>query len=108
MTAMQGPAHIPPEMFEGGNYTTAVDVYSFGILVIEMISQGVVYPEFAAPNKSHQLVMAVMRGHRPAIPASCPAGLRNLIVRCWDAVPENRPSFREILALFDPLDTLLA
>ncbi|OQS00855.1 hypothetical protein ACHHYP_02226 [Achlya hypogyna] len=31
MTAMQGPAHVAPEMMHGGDYTTAVDVYSFGI-----------------------------------------------------------------------------
>ncbi|OQR91276.1 serine/threonine-protein kinase HT1-like [Achlya hypogyna] len=109
MTVMQGRVHLAPEMSnDDGAYSTAVDVYSFAMLGIEMISQGVVYPEFAAPNQAHRLAMAVMGGHRPAIPASCPAGLRNLIVRCWDSVPENRPSFPEILDLLDHRDTLLA
>ncbi|OQR80574.1 serine/threonineprotein kinase [Achlya hypogyna] len=109
MTLMKIPAHFAPEIIQGGgDYTTAVDVYSFGILISEMLSKGVVYPRYTASNKASSLAMAVVRGHRPTIPSSCPAGLRNLIVRCWDAVPEYRPTFREILdLLMNNRDSLL-
>jgi hypothetical protein len=43
------------------------------------------------------------KGARPELPANCPKRLGELIERCWDANPANRPAFDEILKLLDDI-----
>jgi hypothetical protein len=48
-------------------------------------------------TQTHQLVEAVTRGERPAIPNNTPKKLRELIEQCWHQNPEKRPTFQQIL-----------
>jgi hypothetical protein len=47
-----------------------------------------------------QVVHSVLSGARLARPARCPRELYQLMLDCWAAQPEQRPSFTDILALF--------
>ena len=44
----------------------------------------------------------VLQGYRNEIPDKCPAHLFNLMKRCWELNPKDRPSFKDILPRFNP------
>jgi hypothetical protein len=55
-------------------------------------------PFASAGLSGMQAAMAVMnKGLRPDIPAHTPPPLAELIKQCWAAVPDQRPSFEEIV-----------
>ena len=68
------------------------DVYSFGIVCFELLTG----EEPFANSSQGGLYRRVKGGERPPIPADCPARLANLIQRCWDGNPRNRPEFHDI------------
>jgi hypothetical protein len=37
------------------------------------------------------------KSQRPDIPDACPPTLKDLITKCWNPAPQNRPSFSSIL-----------
>lgn len=41
--------------------------------------------------------MVLKNDLRPEIPADTPDNFAELIRRCWDRVPKNRPSFKQII-----------
>ena len=43
------------------------------------------------------------RGHRPKIPSHVPPQLSQMLNRCWDVDPANRPEISEIIPLLDAL-----
>ena len=45
----------------------------------------------------HYLVLNICRGLSPTIRAETPNSLKELIEKCWDANPENRPTSKETL-----------
>ena len=38
-----------------------------------------------------------LEGYRPQLPASCPAKLAAVMKRCWDADPQKRPQFNDMI-----------
>lgn len=82
---------MAPELFEDNNdsYTNKVDVYSFGITLIFIITDK--YPTFSMRNA----VMDVI----PQLPSSVVNWVRELIARCLSQSPENRPSFAQIFEI---------
>jgi serine/threonine protein kinase len=81
--------YAAPEQWDSNvEYNEKVDVFSFGLIVYEIIGDILVFPN---GHWSPQL---------PEIPAAFGQIMRNLIPRCWSAGPSQRPSFEEILELF--------
>ena len=68
------------------------DVYSFGIVCFELLTG----EEPFANSSQGGLYRRLKGGERPPIPVDCPARLANLIERCWDGNPRNRPEFHDI------------
>jgi len=94
MTLNLGTVHwMAPEVFQGdGSYTAAIDVFSFGIILWEIVARRIPYTDlqtWAIPEK-------VVDGLRPIIPEDCPTDLKQLMESCWDDAPERRPSFSQI------------
>jgi len=48
-------------------------------------------------DEIYSYACGVSNGMRPLIPRSWPQSVAMLITDCWEPLPENRPSFREIL-----------
>jgi hypothetical protein len=95
-------AYTAPEVFssskeEGGLlWTTAVDVYSYGMLLWVMTHQRMPY----LPSQSGvrmDIAGEVMKGYRePIDPAVVTPELEDLIRKCWDHTPSNRPDFSDV------------
>ncbi|GES90901.1 kinase-like domain-containing protein [Rhizophagus clarus] len=85
--------YMAPEVLCGRPYTKAADIYSFGIVMNEFISEETPY-ESEAHN--HMLAVQICKGLRPEISKDTPKLLADLITECWDADPENRPTAKEV------------
>lgn len=96
MTNNKGSAAwMAPEVFEGEKYTEKCDVYSFGIILWQMISRRKPYDDIGGP--ALRVMWAVHQGRRPSPIKSIPTPLETLMTRCWDKEPDRRPSFSRIV-----------
>lgn len=72
------------------------NVYSFGMVVWEMVTGEAAYSTYSPVQAA---VGIAAWGLRPDIPKDCPQILRSLMVKCWNNCPSKRPPFSEILRL---------
>jgi serine/threonine protein kinase len=79
-----------PEALGFRKYTTASDVWSFGVLLFEMWSLGG-RPMPGMPNG--EVVQRLHAGYRMPPPPGCPRGIYKLMIKCWHREPEKRPNF---------------
>ncbi|RHZ56979.1 hypothetical protein Glove_395g18 [Diversispora epigaea] len=86
--------YIAPEVLCGKEYTKAADVYSFGIIVYEIVTGFPPYPDI--PHDS-DLAIKICNGFRPKIPFYIPKIITRMIIRCWDARIKHRPTLEELL-----------
>jgi len=96
MTMCAGtPKWEAPETLESGNYTTSADVYSFGIVLWEMLTAQEPYSDIRTIFELKKQICDKKR--RPDIPATCPPWLRELMKACWNPTPKKRPTFDQIV-----------
>jgi serine/threonine protein kinase len=94
-----------PELFEEGVTATAKsDVFSFGLVLYEML---VGSPVFSVSDSPFEVIERLQNGKLPVIPSKCGSLMQDLIPRCWSKDPNERPSFGDILALFQAHDFAL-
>ncbi|GBC06469.1 hypothetical protein RclHR1_06860006 [Rhizophagus clarus] len=93
--------YMAPEVLRGHQYTKAADIYSFGIIMNEFLSE-----EIPFDDTSHDefLAIKICKGHRPKISKYVPKLLVNLIIKCWDAEIENRPTTNELYEILKKWD----
>nr|XP_033944127.1 mitogen-activated protein kinase kinase kinase 12 [Pseudochaenichthys georgianus] len=91
-------AWMAPEVIRNEPVSEKVDIWSFGVVLWEMLTGEVPYRDvdssaiiWGVGNNSLQL----------PIPESCPDGFKILLRQCWNCKPRNRPSFRQILLHLD-------
>ena len=100
-TAVGTMRWMAPEVFRGDqNYTKAVDVYSFGIVLWELATGKKPWTEETDDGVSLfvKLNRLLKLGHRPAIPVSVledHGAFVAVMKRCWAGDPVDRPSFSE-------------
>ena len=92
------PPPSPEQLAKG--YTNKADVYSFGIVLWELLHSAFPY-ERELPGADSQLVLTevVCRGLRPNVDAQVPKPLEYLMQACWQEDASKRPSFERVLLL---------
>ena len=107
MTACAGtPKWEAPECLDSTVYTTAADVYSFGMTLWEMVTAEEPFPAVSNIFELKKLVCDKKR--RPALPPGLHPLLRELIKACWSATPKKRPTFAQIVQQLDNFAALTA
>jgi len=92
---------MSPEAIKKKVYSTKSDVWSYSILMWEVIARREPYPEM----DSVAAAMAVCHEDlRPTIPAHCEHVFSRLMQSCWNTDPEERPSFKEICEVLSSYD----
>lgn len=91
------PCWMAPEMLKGEQYGKEVDVYSFAMILYEMLTYEI---PFKGKNSFEIMRIVCSKNERPKLPSNTNKNLANLIKRCWDIDPSSRPSFKEIYNLF--------
>ncbi|KAM9776894.1 tyrosine-protein kinase Fgr isoform 2-T2 [Syngnathus typhle] len=101
-TARQG-AKFPikwtaPEAALYGRFTIKSDVWSFGILLTELITKGrVPYPGM----NNREVLEQVERGYRMACAPGCPASLHELMLQCWRREADERHTFEYLQSFLE-------
>ncbi|XP_076829484.1 tyrosine-protein kinase Yes-like [Brachyhypopomus gauderio] len=101
-TARQG-AKFPikwtaPEAALYGKFSIKSDVWSFGVLLCEIVTKGrVPYPGML----NREVVEQVCCGYRMPCPPACPASLYELMLHCWKNEPDQRPTFDYIKSFLE-------
>ncbi|XP_055704589.1 tyrosine-protein kinase receptor [Phlebotomus papatasi] len=85
---------MPPEAFLDGIFTSKTDVWSFGVLLWEVFSLGLM-PYTGLPNRD--VMQLVTGGGRLDAPPGCPSPIYRIMADCWSPSPEERPSFSNLL-----------
>ncbi|KAK1420383.1 hypothetical protein QVD17_21930 [Tagetes erecta] len=94
--------YVAPEVFRNEDYDTKVDVFSFSLILQEMIEG---HQPFYM-KKEADVPKAYVAKERP--PFNAPTknyahGLRELIEECWHENPKERPTFRKIISRLESI-----
>eukprot|EP01105_Mastigella_eilhardi_P017082 TRINITY_DN3924_c0_g1_i1.p1 TRINITY_DN3924_c0_g1~~TRINITY_DN3924_c0_g1_i1.p1 ORF type:complete len:722 (+),score=180.43 TRINITY_DN3924_c0_g1_i1:2032-4197(+) len=95
-----------PEVLAGEDFTEQADVYSFGIMLWEILTRQEPYEDISNPNC---IALQVTQNQlRPILPDLCPNPYKTLVQNCWQQQSALRPSFKKILTEFPTLEKDLA
>ncbi|XP_061216847.1 tyrosine-protein kinase Lck isoform X4 [Neopsephotus bourkii] len=91
-----------PEAINYGTFTIKSDVWSFGILLTEIVTYGrIPYPGMTNP----EVIQNLERGYRMPQPDNCPQELYELMMQCWKEKPEERPTFEYMKSVLEDFFT---
>merc|ERR1712137_1338410 len=93
------PLWMPPEVMMGRKVTEKADVYSYGIVLWEIVTQKIPFPDMTSFPKFRQAVC--LNNVRPPLDSVTLPSVRNLLELCWHKTPESRPSFTEIVKMLE-------
>lgn len=84
---------MSPEVIRHEKYTQTADVYSYAVLVWQLITRE---EPFADRGQIDAAVAVSMESKRPPLPPGTPTAVSKLLVKAWAENPQVRPSFEEI------------
>ncbi|POG70628.1 kinase-like domain-containing protein [Rhizophagus irregularis DAOM 181602=DAOM 197198] len=91
--------YVAPEVLKGKTYTQAADIYSFG-MIMYFVATG--KQPFVDCAHDGVLALSICNGIRPEINEKIiPKCYTDLMKRCWDLNPDNRPNSIEIKELIE-------
>lgn len=90
------------ESLQDYSYTSESDVWSFGVVLWEVETQGQV--PYAALG-GQEIVETLIRGERLPKPEGCTDEIYDIMRKCWHPNPEERPKFEELVGVTEKLLT---
>uniref|UniRef100_A0A672LH10 receptor protein-tyrosine kinase n=1 Tax=Sinocyclocheilus grahami TaxID=75366 RepID=A0A672LH10_SINGR len=89
-----------PEAIAYRKFTSASDVWSFGIVMWEVMAFGE-RPYWDMSN--HEVMKAINEAFRLPAPMDCPSAVYQLMLQCWLQDRSKRPRFGDIVSILDKL-----
>nr|XP_004566261.2 ephrin type-A receptor 7 isoform X2 [Maylandia zebra] len=89
-----------PEAIQYRKFTSASDVWSYGVVMWEVMSYGE-RPYWDMSNQD--VIKAIEEGYRLPAPMDCPPGLHQLMLDCWQKDRAERPKFDQIVGILDKM-----
>uniref|UniRef100_A0A915APR1 Mitogen-activated protein kinase kinase kinase n=1 Tax=Parascaris univalens TaxID=6257 RepID=A0A915APR1_PARUN len=94
-------AWMSPEIInQKDGITTATDVWSYAVVLWEMISREVPYKGL---TEFRIYSMIAQQGVTLVIPEKCPSALSNLMKNCWKVDPKDRYDMRQIISSLESM-----
>lgn len=91
-------AWMAPEVIRNEQYSEKIDIYSFGVVLWELVTCEVPYKSL----DQNSIMWGVGSNKlKLPVPSSAPEGIRILLLQCLNIKPRNRPSFAQILKHLD-------
>ncbi|XP_078811341.1 focal adhesion kinase 1 isoform X10 [Oryzias latipes] len=84
---------MAPESINFRRFTSASDVWMFGVCMWEILMYGI--KPFQGV-KNNDVIGRIENGERLAMPSQCPPTLYSLMTKCWSYDPSKRPRFTEL------------
>lgn len=92
--------YMAPEVALGRQYNCSVDVYSFGVIVWQVLRSKVPFRDM---GKKAYIQDVVVGGKRPPLDRRWPIGFSGLLEKCWHEDKDFRPSFSQVVSELDML-----
>jgi serine/threonine protein kinase len=92
------PQYMAPEMYEEEEYDFKVDVFAFGLILYEILTNN---PVFGSNLNAQQIMHKVLTGERPNIPDDILAFVKSMTRSCWSTDRAARFSFTELFKILD-------
>ncbi|XP_069053342.1 ephrin type-A receptor 6 [Lepisosteus oculatus] len=89
-----------PEAIAYRKFSSASDVWSYGIVMWEVMSYGE-RPYWEMSNQD--VILSIEEGYRLPAPMGCPVTLHQLMLHCWQKERSHRPKFTDIVSFLDKL-----
>jgi serine/threonine protein kinase len=90
--------YAAPELYKEDQWNEKVDIFSFGLIVYELVVGHPVFPKSLTP---FEILRQHREYYRPEIPSNVLPVMKGLIERCWSSNADDRPSFNEIFEIFE-------
>ncbi|RHZ76407.1 hypothetical protein Glove_198g65 [Diversispora epigaea] len=90
--------YVAPETLSRGKYTQSSDIYSFGMVMLEVLTS---YPPYYNIPHNANLVMDICKGFKPEIKCKIPQFFKEIMEKCWNFEPLNRPTAKELKSRLD-------
>lgn len=101
MTKNMGTCHwMAPEVVNGTRYDEKADVYSFSIVIYEIVCLTVPFGDLE-PEEAARLTAKGQRPSLEEVPPDCPTPLMKLMEACWAHSAAQRPTFERILVTLE-------
>ena len=106
LTPSQLDRYTAPEVIRGEHYGRPADVFSFGIVMCELLTLRAPYSDIMKDENGKQLLswqQVVAMTHkdgvnlRPTLPEDMDSNTKQLITSCWSNDPARRPTFSVII-----------
>uniref|UniRef100_A0A3Q0SI89 Protein kinase domain-containing protein n=1 Tax=Amphilophus citrinellus TaxID=61819 RepID=A0A3Q0SI89_AMPCI len=91
---------MAPEVIQSLPVSETCDTYSYGVVLWEMLTREVPFKGFEGLQVAW---LVVEKQERLTIPTSCPASFAELMRKCWQAEPKERPQFKQVLATLETM-----
>lgn len=88
------PIYTAPENWDNNDYTKAGDVYSFSIIVYEILTLEEPFKDY---SNSTYFSKVIVNGDRPEFKKPITDSFKKLITRCWSSNKDERPTFGQIV-----------